>query len=161
MGFDDIKLCSIFFSKKGNGKMELEYATDLIIENGASFVILHTNITNRPIKLLLDTGAALTLIVSDLIKSKVSFNAAHRTNLHGMTTSIVDVQTYGTVHVILSFEDNNINMKMHVIDKKYAVQGDGYLGFDFMYQFNAKIDMPTRKLFYHSNSRKLEEKKNE
>lgn len=41
----------------------------ILQENGAPYVLLSTNLIERPIKLLIDTGASLSLIASDLVSS--------------------------------------------------------------------------------------------
>lgn len=41
--------------------------TKIYDENGAPFVKLKTNLCSRPLKFLLDTGAAISLIASDIL----------------------------------------------------------------------------------------------
>lgn len=121
---------------------------DIIIENRAIYAIFRTNATIRPIKLLVDTGAMITVVASDLMKPEAIVKNDSK-NLCGITGTEIQVKTCGTTHVaILSskLKDNAVNIKMHLFDRKYLVNGDGYLGFDFMHQLRTMIDIANKKL---------------
>lgn len=128
------------------------FTTDIIIEKGAPYVIFHTNITVRPVKLLIDTGTMDTIIASKLIKPNVSVKVDHILSIHGVAGLNVGIQTHGYAKgAILSSDDNKIAVKLNLLDKKYVIKGDGYLGFDFLYKYQAKIDIFTKKLIYQRN----------
>lgn len=125
-----------------------ECTLDLIVENDALFVILQTNVTVRPVKLMIDTGSAITLVDSNLFKTG-SYDKKLRTNLRGISSSKDQVQTFGMASSRITFKKNTLKMNLHVIDKKCCVKEDGYLGFDFLNQYDAEIDMPTKKLIFY------------
>lgn len=41
----------------------------IFVENGAAFAILKLNISKRPVKLLIDTGASVSLLAADAIEN--------------------------------------------------------------------------------------------
>lgn len=139
MGLKNFQICTI--------QTILPIIQTLIIERGAAFAICTTNITIRPIKLLVDTGASLTLVAAYLIKHSV-YIQPHKLNSFGVTGSEFKIQTEGIVHGQMIFPDNSIGMAMHLVDKKYAGVADGYLGFDFLCQYKATINIAEKRLIY-------------
>lgn len=117
------------------------------------FAILQSNITIRPVKLLIDTGSPITLLASNLIISEIVFIENERKKLQGVAGSNVQIQTDGCTHAMLSSNDNDHNcvmfdVKMYLVDKKQFAQEDGYLGFDVLHQYNATIDIPNKKMTF-------------
>lgn len=142
MGLQNLQICS--------SQSLTPVIHDLIIEKGAAFAICRTNITKRPVKLLVDTGASVTLITSELVKDNV-FIQNLKINLFGVTGTDVKIQTNGIAHGVLNFEGNSMGIAMHLVDKKYAGTADGYLGFDFLYQYKTILDLANKKLIYQLN----------
>lgn len=110
---------------------------------------VQTDFTTRPIKLLLDTGAEVTLIAIDVLLSLQLGN--FRISLTGVTGPEHAITTHGNFMGSLITE-NNIKWptEIHAVDRKYAGQYDGYLGFDFMMAYGAIIDFRNRRLILHS-----------
>lgn len=42
----------------------------IINENGAAYIYFETNFSKRPLKLMVDTGASITILANDMIESK-------------------------------------------------------------------------------------------
>lgn len=100
-------------------------------EGGAPFIYLRTNLIDRPIKFLIDTGASISLLASDLVPEHIK-RINYTIDLYGMAGKEVSVQTQGMVHSILAFNGRLLGTTLHLIDRKYAGPGDGYLGYDFL-----------------------------
>lgn len=118
---------------------------DISTENYSMFISLGTNITKRPIKLLVDTGASVSLVANDIIldnAQKLNFTI----NLWGITGTGNTVKTDGIICGISKLNQHCISTTLHIIDRKYAGPADGYLGFDFLSQYEAIIDMRQMKL---------------
>lgn len=109
-------------------------------EKGAPFILLNTNLCERPLKMLIDTGAAVSIVASDAIKQDI-----HKTNyffsLFGIAGKDVSVTTEGMVHGIFDFNDTFLGSTLHLVDRKYTSTGDGYLGFDFLAPYKVMIDL--------------------
>lgn len=104
---------------------------ELITSNNAMFILLFTNIAKRPIKLVVDTGAVITLIADDVILEGTS-KLNCKLDLCGVTGQENIIQTGGTIFGFSAINNHLLHTTMHLIDRKYAGPADGYLGFDFL-----------------------------
>lgn len=129
----------------------------IILEDGAPFLQLSTNLCERPIKLLIDTGASLSLIASDLIPRDMPRNE-REINLYGVVGKDASIKTKGIVYTILMFDNQFLYMASHLIDRKYAPKYDGFLGFDFFSMYKTKIDM--QKMYLQIELKEIFNKKN-
>lgn len=109
-------------------------------ENNAPFILIQTNLCQRPLKILIDTGASLSLL-SNKVVSKKLYKKNCRLNLYGLMGKEMPIRTKGTVDVLLTFNEQNINTTFHVVDKQFSGPGDGYLGYDFLSLYEAHIDL--------------------
>lgn len=100
-------------------------------EKGAPFILLHTNLCQRPLKLLIDTGASVSILASDIVSKNI-----HKTNycfsLFGNAGREVSVTTQGMVHAIFKFDNTYLGSTLHLVERKYVGTADGYLGFDLI-----------------------------
>lgn len=120
---------------------------DLELLNNALYINLFTNVTKRPIKLLVDTGAVITLVASDVIMDFTpKLNCV--LDLCGVTGSTDLIQTRGAVNGYSMINNNTLGTTMHLVDRKYAGPADGYLGFDFLSQYRTIIDMNEKKIYF-------------
>lgn len=112
----------------------------IINENGAPYLIVKTNLCERPLKFLIDTGASLSLIANDLIGESI-LRKKYFINLYGLVGKEISVSTEGIIYAILTLGNQYLDMTFHVIDRKYAGPGDGYLGYDFLSLYKTDIDL--------------------
>lgn len=113
----------------------------LIFEGKSPFVLLNTNLSNRPLKLLVDTGATLSLVSQNTITNSRKF-VNYRINLYGLPgRDAAAIQTSGMVNGTSTIGDCQIGTSLHLIDGKYTGNADGYLGFDFLTKYKAIIDL--------------------
>lgn len=113
---------------------------DIFHENGAPYVLLKTNLCKRPIKLLVDTGASVSLVASDLITEEIN-KQNYSINLYGLIGKDVSIQTEGLIYGIFSINDRLLGTTLHLVNRKYAGPADGYLGYDFLSLYRANIDL--------------------
>lgn len=109
-------------------------------ENGAPFIYLHTNLSERPIKLLIDTGASITILAEDIVPKNIS-RVDYVVNLYGIIGKDVSVKTEGIVIGILEMGKQLISTTMHLVNRKFAGAADGYLGYDFLSSYGVIVDM--------------------
>lgn len=110
----------------------------IFIENGAPFILLKTNFSEKPLKLLIDTGASISLVASDMIHDKKSKHK-YIVNLFGILGKDKSVQTEGLVRGISSISGCMLGTTLHLIDRKYSGPADGYLGIDFLTHYGSII----------------------
>lgn len=109
-------------------------------ENGAPFIYLCTNLSNRPLKLLCDTGAAISILASDIVLDRIK-RVDCVINLYGIAGKDVSVKTQGMVVGLFRMSKQLIATTLHLVDRKYSGPADGYLGFSFFQNYNIIIDM--------------------
>lgn len=123
-------------------------------ENNAPFILIKTNLCHRPLKFLIDTGASLSLISNEIIPKNI-YKKDWKINLYGLMGKEMPIRTKGTINTILNLDGQNINTLFHVVDGKFSGPGDGYLGYDFLSLYKARIDLQSMHLGIN-----LEEKNN-
>lgn len=126
-------------SKKENGSNE-PLRHKIFTENGAPYLNVSTNLYDRPLKFLIDTGASISLISSDALHKETS-KIDYVVNLYGIMGKDVSVKTEGMVNGILSFDGHFLGTTLHVVDKRFAGPADGYIGFDFLSPYRVVIDL--------------------
>lgn len=123
-----------------NGQIKNEIIEHNIFDdNGAAYILVETNLSNRPLKLMVDTGASISLISTDtLIKGTKILNFIVK--LSGIVGGI-SVSTKGMVQGVLSISGCLLGTTLHLVDKEHAGPADGYLGYDFLMPYMAIINM--------------------
>lgn len=109
-------------------------------EKGAPYIILKTNLSSRPLKFLIDTGASISLISDSALSSTVRKTDIEM-NVFGIIGKDVSVKTQGIVAGILDIDNHFFGTLFHVIEKKYLNSADAYLGYDFLSPYKVKLDM--------------------
>lgn len=110
------------------------------LDKGAPFMLLCTNLCDRPLKMLIDTGAAVSIVAGDLIKNSIQKND-YFFNLFGIAGKDVSVTTEGMIYGIFNFGNTYLGATLHIVDRKYTGSGDGYLGFDFLAPYRVTMDL--------------------
>lgn len=119
---------------------------NIFIENHAPFIMLQTNLTNRPIKMLIDTGASISLLASHIITNKITLGEP-KFRLFGFGNTINGILTNGMTEAIAEVDNSKINIALHVIDVNWTGPAEGFIGFDFLTKYNAHIDMENMKIY--------------
>lgn len=118
---------------------------DITIENSAPFITIEALSIDRPIKLLIDTGASVSLILSQLLSPKAVVQN-HKCKLFGLGSSENGILSEGLLHTNTTINGISLGLSLHVIDQKYIGSIDGFLGFDFLMNYNTNIDIRDRKI---------------
>ena len=103
---------------------------------------MKSNLCERPLKFLIDTGASITLLAEDVISEK-PYISNYVINLYGVTGKDVSIKTKGMVFGVFSTGSRCIETALHIIDRKYAGPGDGYIGYDLLSAYGAVINITT------------------
>lgn len=108
--------------------------------NNAPFITLKSNLCERPLKFLLDTGASLSLIADDIILDQTTIHK-FIINICGITGKEASIRTQGLIKGLLTMGNEFIPSTFHIINRKYSGPADGYLGYDFLFKYGATIDI--------------------
>lgn len=109
-------------------------------EDGAPYLSVRTNLQEKRIRFLIDTGASISLLRSDLIPSS-SRKIDYCVNLFGIMGKDVSVKTEGMIHAIFEINGHFLGTTLHLVNRKYAGPADGYLGYDFLCPYGVTIDL--------------------
>lgn len=126
---------------KNNNLDEIEH--DIFNEEGAMFILLKSNLRERPTKLLIDTGASISLLAKDVIPNETHI-MNYIVNLYGIVGKDASIKTLGMVHGSFLIGNNLLETTLHLVDTKYAGPADGYL--DFLSSYKVIIDMNEMKM---------------
>lgn len=141
---------------KRNDNLEIIYK--IFNDDGAPFILLKTNLCSKPVKLLVDTGAAISIIASDLILENTKI-IKYIINLFGISGKENAIMTKGLVNGVFIFGNNHLGTTLHLIDRVHSGFGDGFLGYDFISSYGLQIDI--RKMTIQINLCDTEAQKNE
>lgn len=132
---------------------DIELEAPIIVEKLSAFVKLRLNFAKQPITLLLDSGSMLTLISTDMLLDTVQIIRSS-VIISGIAGSTHTISTKGAVFGGVLFEKTSVRFNFHLIDRAYALAGDGYLGLNFLLKFRAIINFhdDTIKFFAPANS---------
>lgn len=115
------------------------------------------HIDGQPVTLLIDTGAAISVIRKDKI-GKNSLDSSNTVSIIGVSNGNSNIRTHGTSSISL---DHLPKHQFHVANLN--IESDGILGNDFMTKFNVHIYIASKtmriltttyKLFYLSEEKK-------
>lgn len=97
--------------------IQLEY--NIFHKNNASFVIIQLNLLEWPITLMIDTGAAISIIAEDKINERIKIK--NKTiNLFGIAGRDKSIKTRGEVTAIFEVGDSKLSSSMHIVDTRYS-----------------------------------------
>lgn len=120
---------------------------DIFIEGSAPFIILRTKSINRPIKMLMDTGASVGIISSRFLKPDTELqNIRHK--LFGLGSKGNGIISMGILQTNAIINGISLGLSLHVIDHSILGSIDGLLGFDFLINYRATIDINNLKVHF-------------
>lgn len=117
----------------------------IFYEDNASFILFELNNINGPLKMLIDTGASISLISSDSVPNDIKIEN-YKINLFGITGKEKSISTSGLIYSLAKIDDCMLGTTLHIIDKKHLGNADGILGFDFLFDYNAVIDIKNSEI---------------
>lgn len=112
----------------------------IFAENSMPYILMKSNLCERPIKLFIDTGAAVSIIANDVVKNEV-IKENYILNLFGIAGKEISIKTQGMIHNTFLMGNISLQTKLHIVDRKYIGPSDGYLGFDFLAPYKVNIDL--------------------
>lgn len=121
--------------------------SEIFNENGAAYILLKSNFCERPLKLLIDTGASITLLANDLAPETTNV-INYIIKLFGVVKDI-SIETQGMMHGTFDINGEKFETILHLVDRKYAGPADGYLGYDFLSTYKTIIDMNQMKIQFN------------
>lgn len=107
------------------------------------------HVNGQPLTLLIDTGAAISVIRKDRIGNN-SIDSKNKVSIIGVSNTKSTIQTYGTSEISLDLFPTH---KFHIAD--INIVADGILGNDFMSKFNAHIYVQSKTMRIRDISYKL------
>lgn len=119
----------------------------ILIENSAPYIWITTNLTDGPIKMLIDTGASVSIITSRHINRNIEINN-NKYQLMGFDSSngSKGTTTMGMVRATAIINETNLDIPLHVVHNSCMGKMDGLLGFDFLMRYGVNIDMNKKKI---------------
>lgn len=133
---------------------------DAKIENEAMTIAVPTNVTERPIRLIVDTGSQISIVAKDTIGPEVEIQP-QKYNLTGISGKEHTVSTSGDVDARLMVGENTVPDRLTLAERRYAGPYDGYLGHAFLRENNAVIDMKNEEIKLEVKQEHSEEKSRE
>lgn len=116
-------------------------STKLNKNNGTLSWIVNSDVSERPIELLIDCGADITIVAGDTLKPNIRPKKPIY-QMTGVTGPDNPVSTRGMVVATFSTkEEDNWLAEIHIVDRNCTGQFDGFLGMDFLSKYNAIIDI--------------------
>lgn len=131
---------------------------DITIENYAPFITLKTTSIDGPIKMMIDTGASVSIISSRIIPPEKELQNI-KCRLFGLGSSTDGILSMGLLHTNTIINGVSLGLSLHVIDQKFLGRIDGFLGFDFLTNYRTNIDIENKKIYFKLND--LHTKKSE
>lgn len=113
----------------------------------SSYVHFHSDLSDKDLCFLVDTGASISLIRRDRMFTDVRINPHYSASISGITDEVIS--TLGTVKSKLFAQGAQFSHIFQVVDENFPIPIDGILGLDFISQFRASIDYDQWKLLLH------------
>lgn len=123
---------------------------EILTGKGMPFILLKTNLCERPLKLFIDTGATISIISDDVIENEIN-KQNYIINVLGLNDKNNTITTQGIIHSIFFMNDVLLGTNLHIVDRKYLKSGDGYLGLDFLVLYKINIDLNKKCLIINMN----------
>lgn len=121
-------------------------------DNASAFWEITTDFTTRPIRLLLDTGAQVTIVSEDVILPTVTIHPFYIA-LIGINGINYAISTRGSLNGSFITENGtHWPTEIHTLNRENVGQFDGYLGLDFMRIYGADIKFSDNTLILHSGA---------
>lgn len=90
--------------------------------------------------MLVDTGAAISILASYMVSEKIK-KIDYSVNLFGIVGKEISIKTEGIVVGQFKMGEQLINTTLHLVNPKYSGPGMGYFGFDILSALCMIVDM--------------------
>ena len=117
--------------------------------NGLNFI--NVNYYGKNIKLLLDTGASVSVFFKNNLHENQNINEAVKVKINGISGSI---NSHGSVNVLFRVDDIPVNHTFLLIDN-FSHYIDGVIGTDFFLNYYATINYETFTFSFYYNNEKI------
>lgn len=127
----------------------------LEIKNKDIYVELMTEFTDKPIRLLVDTGASISLISENVVRADAKLRNLN-VKLFGFSSKDHCVDSSKAVDGFINMSDNpnsKIGATFHIVPAKYTGEADGFLGADFILFYRTILDFGGLKMILPENIR--------
>lgn len=115
--------------------------TKLNRENGTLSWTVKSDVSKKPIKLLIDCGADITIVAEDMLRPHIQPKKPVYL-MTGVSGPENAVSTKGVVMTTFTTEEeDNWIAEIHIVDRNCTGSFDGFLGVDFLSKYKAIIDM--------------------
>lgn len=133
---------SISREKEVNQKLKI-IKTKIYNNDGAPYIIAKTNLCYRPLKFLLDSGAAVSLLNINILENVDLLNNIidHNVNIFGILGENEKVRTFGMISGILFMGEQYLGTIFYLVSERYFSDSDGIIGWDFLSPYRAVMDM--------------------
>lgn len=140
---------------------------DISVEDRAPYVYLDSDLTQRPLKFLIDTGATIGILGENAIENKEQI-IPNTTRLFGIGGSEKSTETLGRITAKINFCNHDLYSEFHVIKGQCLQDADGILGFDFLFKYRMisientfiQLKFNEKEKLNKENNGKLKEKQN-
>ncbi len=144
-------------NNSSNNKLNSSRKTIMISENYKQLDVIEicsSNIKNSVVRLLLDTGADVSLLKAGRIEDDSVINKEIIVELKGISEQ--PIYTLGTCFISIKLEnEKTLKHEFHVISDSKSIKNDGLLGRDFLQKYKAKIDYEKESVNFENNHFKL------
>lgn len=138
------------YNRKGYRKFHRIYSNSSNWENSKKYaIVLHLNIFNKPVILLIDSGSTLSIVKSSAVKFKEDILKYQKHYIMGISKDEA-VSSEGSISDVLSTKLRAIDFDFSVIrDQDINLEADGIIGTDILK--NCLIDLKNMKLTFENN----------
>lgn len=127
-------------------------------ENGSPFVTIKSNLCERPLKCLLDTGASISLVSNKIVSGEM-YKIEKKINVFGIMGKEVSIKTEGIIIGVLNVGNYLLTINLHVIEGECLGSADALLGYDLLAPFKTLMNMNEMYLEFNlGNFGKFEDK---
>lgn len=114
--------------------------------NFNSYISLKTNLSNQFNSFLIDTGADISLLKINFLKSNVLINSSNVSFIKGIGDG--SIPTHGTVDCQIFVKNIFLKHNLHIVDEDFPIPCSGILGLDFLKTFNCVLDYENNTLSF-------------
>lgn len=128
-------------SKNESKINKIQVLSRISFENSDLILTIQISVCNRPVKLLIDTGAHATMIRSNCIRTNVLYYPQIRYCIVGINGPNNSIRTHGATYGNLNFNGVQLKQQLQIAGEEIHLNYDGILGMDFLKTYSAILDI--------------------